>query len=229
MSAEIIKLLERPLVVAPVNNGGDLASLASLDLDATCDVIELRLDGLLDHLDAIAPAIEDISCPIIITARHPLEGGAGELSGPQRSGLLSRFFPLATWIDVEVRSLTSLSGVIDRARERDIGLIASFHDFQACPSLETLNRTILDGYCVEADVIKIAVHLETRDELIGLRSFFVSHPHLKLSLMGMGPLGKDSRVELARAGSVLNYGYLTEPNAPGQWPAAELKALIAEF
>jgi 3-dehydroquinate dehydratase-1 len=47
--------------------------------------------------------------------------------------------------------------------------------------------------------------------------------------MGMGPVGKLSRLVLAKAGSVLNYGYLLEANAPGQWPAWELKSLIDQI
>jgi 3-dehydroquinate dehydratase len=32
---------------------------------------------------------------------------------------------------------------------------------------------------------------------------------------------------LGQLGSVLNYGYLDESTVPGQWPAAELKSLLA--
>ena len=49
------------------------------------------------------------------------------------------------------------------------------------------------------------------------------------SIEGMGPLGKASRIAFAKAGSVLNYGYLKEANAPGQWPAIELKQSINRF
>ena len=44
--------------------------------------------------------------------------------------------------------------------------------------------------------------------------------------MGMGEFGRVSRLALAKAGSVLNYGYLDEPNAPGQWEARELRQLL---
>jgi 3-dehydroquinate dehydratase I len=48
-----------------------------------------------------------------------------------------------------------------------------------------------------------------------------------VATMGMGPLAAASRVRCALAGSVLNYGYLGEaPTAPGQWPAAKLRAAI---
>jgi 3-dehydroquinate dehydratase-1 len=46
--------------------------------------------------------------------------------------------------------------------------------------------------------------------------------------MGMGPLGKVSRLVLAAAGSRLNYGYLDKPQVPGQWPAPELVRRLEE-
>ena len=48
--------------------------------------------------------------------------------------------------------------------------------------------------------------------------------------MGMGPLGQVSRLALAAAGSVFNYGYLgRRPQVPGQWPAATLRERIDEL
>ena len=39
-------------------------------------------------------------------------------------------------------------------------------------------------------------------------------------------MGQVSRLVLACAGSILNYGYLDKPNAPGQWEARELRELL---
>ena len=50
-----------------------------------------------------------------------------------------------------------------------------------------------------------------------------------LSVMGMGAYGKVSRLVFARAGSVLNYGFLDRVQVPGQWPAELLKARLAEL
>ena len=47
--------------------------------------------------------------------------------------------------------------------------------------------------------------------------------------MGMGPWGRVSRLVLAKCGSLLNYGYIGESNAPGQWPAARLKEMLSEL
>lgn len=218
-----------PQVVAAVAGGDDLASLARLDLGPICDLIELRLDALLAELEAIPAAIAPVDLPLIATARHPAEGGAGDLSVAQRGELISRFAPLVSWIDVEIRSLAELSAEVFAAREAGVGLIASFHDFEKCPSPESLRETVTTALAQDHDVIKVAVHLATMKELVSLLSLFDEFPDAPLSLMGMGPLGKLSRLVLAKAGSVFNYGYLTEANAAGQWPAAQLKSLIAEL
>jgi 3-dehydroquinate dehydratase-1 len=42
--------------------------------------------------------------------------------------------------------------------------------------------------------------------------------------MGMGKLGRRSRLLLAAAGSVLNYAHLGHPTVQGQWSLAQLRA-----
>jgi 3-dehydroquinate dehydratase-1 len=226
---KFVNIPQSPQVVATVVSSDDLASLARLDLSPVCDLIEIRLDALLADLDAIPSAIAPLEIPLLTTARHPAEGGAGDLTAAHRGELITRFAPLVSWIDVEIRSLQPLHAEVSMAQAAGVGLIASFHDFEKCPSLESLRETIASAIAQCPDVIKIAVHLSTMQELVSLLSLFDDFPDAPLSLMGMGPLGKLSRLVLAKAGSVFNYGYLTEANAPGQWPAAQLKSLIAEL
>ena len=47
--------------------------------------------------------------------------------------------------------------------------------------------------------------------------------------MGMGPLGKVSRLLFAQLGSVLNYGFLHEAQVSGQWEATLLKQRLSEL
>jgi len=56
-----------------------------------------------------------------------------------------------------------------------------------------------------------------------------AHPPSRVAVMGMGALGKLSRLILATAGSYFTYGYLGEAVAPGQWPVQRLRALLAEI
>jgi len=53
---------------------------------------ELRLDRLAGIVDQLEDKLPKLRAPLIITARHPEEGGANKLSTPQRRDLLTRFF-----------------------------------------------------------------------------------------------------------------------------------------
>jgi 3-dehydroquinate dehydratase-1 len=77
--------------------------------------------------------------------------------------------------------------------------------------------------------VKIATYLNTQDDLIRLMKLAASTHRLRLSVMGMGPLGRVSRLVLAKAGSLLYYGFIVTSKAPGQWPVARLKELLTEL
>jgi len=223
--------LSRPTVVAPICNLADLDYVSEIQITDHCDVIELRLDDMKDNLDQIASFLThnrpDI--PVLATARHPDEGGSHSLDTKARQDLYLRFLEQVDAIDIELRSADDMSETIDAASSAGKTIILSFHDFENTPSSATIQSAIDQVIDTGADVCKIAVHLESRPILDELLQICESESRIKLSMMGMGPMGKLSRLEFAKAGSVLNYGYLNEPNAPGQWPAAELKRLIAEI
>ncbi len=227
------ELLASPRVVATVHRPEDLRALAAQPVTgATCDLLEFRLDNLRDHLDETEAAIRSSTLPCLITARHPDEGGAGFLEEDQRRSLLLRFLPFATLIDVEVRSLPAMNGLVEQAREAGVGVVASCHDFEKTLPVADLEAAVAAARSGGADVAKLAMTLDSMADLATLLLLTESvalDGRGRISSMGMGRLGKVSRLALAAAGSCLNYGYLHEPNAPGQWPAAELKRLIGEL
>ncbi len=218
-------------VVAPVCNQADLDFLSKNQISDYCDVIELRLDSLTDNLDEISSLLTDNrpDIPILATARHPDEGGCHSLDASTRQNLYLRFLPLVDALDIELLSISNMSAVVDATRSAEKPVIMSFHDFDSTPSIAVIQSKIDQAVEAGADVCKIAIHLESQSALEELIQLCVSESRIKLSMMGMGPLGKPSRLEFAKAGSVLNYGYLNEPNAPGQWPASELKLQIGEM
>ena len=136
----------------------------------------------------------------------------------------------ATFIDVEVRSLTALRATIETARAAQVGLIVSDHYFKTTPSLAQLRARRAAALAVRPDIFKIATLTSTPAHFATLLNFLTATktPPV-LSAMGMGAFGKVSRLALARAGSSLNYGYLGEVQVPGQWPAVELKRRLAEL
>jgi len=215
-----------------VHRPEDLHRLATRPVSAeVCDLLEFRLDNLRDHLDAVDTAMAASELPSLITARHPEEGGAGSLDDAERETLLRRFLPRAALVDVELRSLPAMAGLVTEARNSGVAVVASRHDFEKPLPAADLETAIAAARAASADVVKIAMTLHTLSDLCSLAQLTetIINDNYRVATMGMGSLGKVSRLVLAAAGSCLNYGYLGEPNAPGQWPAAELKRLITEI
>ncbi len=98
------------------------------------DFFELRLDALHRELPAIEQILARLSAPLIITARHPAEGGLNNLSASERRALLQRFLPSSAGVDVELRSAAQLRSILATAKERKIKRIISVHDFHRAPT-----------------------------------------------------------------------------------------------
>lgn len=219
---------------APGSVVGTIYSHASLDaalrLSAgDVDFLEIRVDEFARSAARLEKALPHLKAPLIVTVRHPLEGGAGQLTATRRRELFLRFLPHAALVDVELRSAKALTDILDEAQRRGVGIILSYHDFRRTPSLEKMLE--LRAKAAGAAVFKLASVAKTSAEAARLLGFLAaSGPRLpKLAVMGMGRFGKMSRLALGCAGSVLNYGYLAEPQVSGQWPAVLLKERLAEL
>ena len=94
------------------------------------DLFELRLDRLAGMADRGESLLPKLRAPPVITARHPREGGAGQLRLQQRRDLLARFFNHAEYIDVELRSARALRPLLRLAQNKNVRRIISFHLFQ---------------------------------------------------------------------------------------------------
>jgi 3-dehydroquinate dehydratase I len=190
--------------------------------------VELRLDSLGLAAPEIHAQIQGLPVPILITARDPDEGGDGRLSVADRTALLESHLDVAALMDVELRSAMDLQGVISKAKSRGVGVVGSYHDFNSTPGDEVLRGAVDFGLQFKLDCVKIATTLHSADDLARLLHLLASEKRIPLSVMGMGGLGRVSRITLARCGSILNYGYLGESNAPGQLPARRLKEMLKE-
>lgn len=232
LSSKNLLLSTRPLTVGVVSQPEALAALLAQTLDeraATCDLLELRLDLLKLDTAELRQAIPALGLPVLLTARHPAEGGQGTEAAAGRRALLEPLLDLAALIDIELRSVMDLRDLLPRARSLGVGVVGSFHDFQATPGDEILQGAMDMAQTAGLDAVKLATYLNGPDDLIRLMKLVSGHRRLPISAMGMGPLGRVSRLTLAKLGSLLNYGYLGESNAPGQWPAALLKDLLVEL
>src|SRR5438876_46943 len=100
----------------------------AIEMSDRPDLFELRLDRLVGDLDELEEKIPRLRAPLIITARHPAEGGANDLSKARRAELLSRFLPRAQYVDLELRSLKALRSSVNLSSHKHVRLIVSFHD-----------------------------------------------------------------------------------------------------
>jgi 3-dehydroquinate dehydratase-1 len=191
------------------------------------DLFELRLDALIADLDAVQREIEKLPAPLIITARHPREGGANNLSPDKRRGLLRRFLDQASYIDIELCSADSSAAILAAARAKKIRTIISFHDFRETPSVAKLHEIARAAKSLGADVLKIATAADTPEQLARLQEFFSTHKRsVKIAAMGMGRLGGAARVWCAKRGSVFNYAHLGAANVEGQLSVAQWRRAL---
>src|SRR2546426_2566683 len=99
---------------------------------------ELRLDRLAGIVDQLENKLPKLRAPLIITVRHPQEGGARKLSLRQRRDLLTRFLNHADYLDVELRSASELRRLLAIAETKKIPRIISFHNLKSTPSARLL-------------------------------------------------------------------------------------------
>jgi 3-dehydroquinate dehydratase-1 len=191
------------------------------------DFFELRLDALMAKSDELEAAIGELRAPLILTARHPREGGSNRLSPDRRRTLLQRFLRHAACVDIELRSAGAFAAILKEARSKNIRTIVSFHDLQATPNRSRLDGLARAAHSLGADFLKIATRTDTSAELARLREFFQrERVKMRIAAMGIGRLGRISRLEFARDRSALNYGHLGNPQSEGQLSITQLRRIL---
>jgi 3-dehydroquinate dehydratase-1 len=209
---------------------GVIRSLADLDFAIRMrkppDLFELRLDHLVRIIEGLEEKVSRLRVPLIVTARHPQEGGANQLNLRERRNLLSRFLPHARYIDIELRSAAALRLLCKLARKKNVQRIISFHDLKATPDLGRLQFKARRAKSLGADIFKVATRTDTPDQLARLLDFITKKDHgLAVSAMGVGKLGAISRVLLAYRGSALVYGSVAAASEiEGQMSLEQLRA-----
>ena len=203
------------------------------------DLFELRLDhlacphsaaaatrGAIDIVDELEEKVSRLRAPLIVTARHPQEGGENKLNLRLRRDLLSRFLPQARYVDIELRSAAALHSLCKLARKKNVRRIISFHDLKTTPDLGRLQFKARRAKSLGADIFKVATRTDTPAQLARLLDFITKKDlDLAVSAMGIGKLGAISRVLLAYRGSVLLYGSVSAASdIEGQMSLEQLRA-----
>ena len=228
----------RPRVVGVIISRADLD--CALQMRRPPDLFELRLDRLTGIVDQhrkssrardlwseLENKLPRLRAPLIITARHPQEGGANELTLGKRRDLLTRFLPHADYVDVELRSASALRSLLTSAKQKKVRRIISFHNFKSTPGPRILVAKARAAKAFGANIFKVATRTDTPIQLARLLDFIAKKDiDLPVSAMGIGELGAISRILLARAGSALVYASVAgATDIEGQLSLEQLRAL----
>jgi 3-dehydroquinate dehydratase I len=221
----LVGVADGPDTLARVAKMAEVAEVAEMDRKLLpFDLVEARLDlypaqSIEGCQDACA-RLESSGTPVLVTLRTAGQGGRWVGGDAERLARFRAALAVASWADVE-DDAGIVDGVAALVRERPHGqLVVSHHDFSRTPPPEVL--VALVDACHQAApgaVAKIATTVKSDDDRRALRAL-VELRSERTSVIGMGAADDGLRVELAAAGSLLAYGYLGGPTAPGQ-PAAE--------
>ncbi|RRJ31188.1 type I 3-dehydroquinate dehydratase [Halocatena pleomorpha] len=197
------------------------------------DAVEFRLDLADEPLEQLSGY--DGVLPIIATNRVEWEGGAAS-DAPNRLDVLRTAVehPRVEAIDVELSTIAAGDGlaVIEDARERDVSVIVSIHDFEETPSGPEMQR-LLSRASEYGDVGKLAVTASTLDDVLRLLAVTRARTQAgqRVATVAMGAVGRHSRAVAPLYGSRIGYAPvdLDHAIAPGQYDLETLGCLIEQL
>ncbi|MGQ3411736.1 type I 3-dehydroquinate dehydratase [Natrinema sp. LN54] len=196
------------------------------------DAIEFRMD-LADEPLAALEAYEG-ELPIIATNRADWEGGDATDDGRLEALAGATAFDAVAAIDVELESILEgdAEDVLETARDRDVSIIASAHDFDGTPARKEMVRTLTEAGKY-ADVAKLAVTAQSTADALALLSAteqLTTHGDA-VATMAMGEVGSHTRAVAPVYGSKIGYAPVdpSEATAPGQYDLETLAELVARL
>lgn len=212
------------------------ASTADLGDEPTArehaDCLEFRMDLAESPVEALDGY--DGSLAILATNRASWEGGNASEEG--RLDALSRATEIdaVEAIDVELASIRdgTADGLLETARERDVSVVASSHDFEGTPPRTELVRTLTEAG-KHADVAKVAVTATSNADALVVLSVteqLTSHGD-RVAAMAMGEPGRHTRAIAPVYGSKIGYAPVdpARATAPGQYDLSTLARLVEEL
>jgi 3-dehydroquinate dehydratase-1 len=191
----------------------------------TVDLVEARVDLFADPVGDRAvwlgacARLEAAGLPVLVTIRLAAEGGRWTAPDRDRLPLYREAAAVASWLDVEAQSPIA-SEVAALAHARGGTAVVSYHDFARTPPLAELSRVADTCRAAGGDVAKLATTVAGEADRAALFALLAG-ARGPTCVIGMGPETQELRVSLPARGSLLAYGYLTRPTAPGQASAAE--------
>ncbi len=196
------------------------------------DLIELRIDGLRNPSGW--EKLLRIKTPVILTNRPKREGGKFEGEEEKRvEFLLEGITRGVACIDLEFSTPERLrEETIARAKEANVSVLMSHHDFSSTPSVDVL-MSIADRLAKsKCDLVKIATFAERVSDALRVLDFLTQVQDVvavPVIAFAMGDAGRLSRIAAPLLGSPITYAAADKATASGQLDVQTTKRLMREF
>ncbi|QUG43333.1 type I 3-dehydroquinate dehydratase [Psychrobacillus sp. INOP01] len=202
------------------------------------DIVEWRADllGDIEDLTKVKQALSIIRkelypIPLLFTFRTHREGGNKTIEDSYYETLLVEMMKTKEidLIDVELFS-PNVTEIMESAKENDIKIIMSNHDFEKTPAKEEIVWRLREMQELGAHIVKIAVMPSNPSDVLTLLdathtmySLFADRPIITMSMASTGVI---SRLAGEVFGSAATFGAGVASSAPGQIPASDLKHIL---
>lgn len=232
-----------PLICTPLVGttaeaiGGELGAV----MPKQPDIIEWRVDyfhaiadtgAVLETARRIKAGAGEV--PVIFTCRSVREGGqTTPCSDAEIVALLAAVAAdrCVDLVDFEMSNRAEdVRQVREVSRTHGVGLILSYHNFQATPDAAQLAATFRQAEALGGDVAKVAVMPRgLHDVLTLLEATLQASESLAIPVMSMsmGAYGSLSRMIGWAFGSVITFAVGQSSSAPGQIPIEDLRTALA--
>lgn len=230
-----------PLICVPVMERTKEAIVAEVTFlsQSTADMIEWRVDAFEEFgdcnsvrevLEAVAPVLGDKI--FLYTFRSRQQGGLAEIDAETLDNLqeLAAESGCVDFIDVEFFAEKSPLRTLRKMHSMGLKVVASHHDFEETPPTEVM-KMLLERMCEGgADIVKLAVMPQTREDVLRLLSvtgsFKQENSDTPVITMAMGSLGCVSRLCGETFGSCVTFGFHKKASAPGQFEMDGLRMML---
>ena len=212
-----------PVVILPLDDE-DLDSKLPIAVSKGIDAIEIRIDQFKDldeeYVIKAIKKIKEYPLGLIGTIRCKEEGGA-DIHDEKRVRLFELIAEYCDVLDIELNSKIA-EKVIEIAHDEGKLALVSHHDFEKTPNEDYIQQIIDRGIKVGADIIKYAYKVNSFEDISRIMCVTSKNRDKKLVAIGMGELGKITRVAGGFFGSIFTYTFLGKSFAPGQIEAGKL-------
>ncbi len=171
--------------------------------------------------------------PLLVTFRTRQEGGKQEISLEDYEEFLLEVLASgqADLIDVELfMGEEFLSGIVEKAHEKNVKVIASNHDFEKTPNTGEIVERLCRMQKAGADLLKLAAMPRDPGDVLTLlaatwqmKECYARQPVITMSMGGTGVI---SRLAGEIFGSAMTFGAVGKASAPGQVEAEELREVL---